>query len=155
MSNINGSTIMILFLLIWCLILYPLVELITTSYKDFKIDCICIILCGFALSGWFFIDNYCVSCDSSRKEIELTRPINTSSTYATVTTSKNNSILKYIDKNGNEKNLDLIDNVKVHHKDSVNNKLSYTEKKYYNILNNPVKSEITKVTIYESKGGTR
>lgn len=151
MLNINGSTITILFLLIWGLILYPVVELITTSYEDFKIDCICIILCGLALSGWFFINNYCISCDSSNKEIELTRPISTSSTYATVTVSKNASVLKYIDKNGDEKSLDLSNNVKVHHEDSVNNKLLYIEKKYYNILNKKVTSKITKVTIYESK----
>ena len=155
MANINGSTITILFLLIWGLILYPAVELITTSYKDFKIECICIIISGIALSGWFFIDNYCVSCDSSNKEIELTRPISTSSTYATVTVSKNTSVLKYIDKNGNEKSLDLSNNVKVHHEDSTNNKLFYTEKRYYNILNKKIKSEITKITIYESREVTR
>lgn len=149
MLNINGSTIMVLSLIILCLIVCPTVELVTSPYKDSKIDCICIILCGFALSGWFFIDNYCVSCDSSNKEIELSRPISTSSTYATVTVSENNSILKYVDENGNEKNLDLIDNVKVHHEDSANNKLLYTEKRYYNLLNKKIKSEITKVTIYE------
>lgn len=151
MLNINSGTITMLFLIILCLIVCPMIELITSSYKDSKIDCICIILCGFALSSWFFIDNYCVSCDSSNKEIELTRPISTSSTYATVTVSENNSILKYVDENGNEKNLDLIDNVKVHHEDSANNKLLYTEKRYYNLLNKKIKSEITKVTIYESK----
>lgn len=149
MLNINGSTIAMLSIIIFGLIVCPTVELVISPYKDSKIDCICIILCGFALSSWFFIDNYCVSCDSSNKEIELTRPISTSSTYATVTVSENNSILKYVDENGNEKNLDLIDNVKVHHEDSANNKLLYTEKRYYNLLNKKIKSEITKVTIYE------
>ena len=103
----------------------------------------------FCLIWLVFIDNYCVSCDSSNKEIELTRPISTSSTYATVTVSENNSILKYVDENGNEKNLNLNDNVKVHHEDSSNNKLLYTEKRYYNLLNKKIKSEITKVIIYE------
>lgn len=151
MLNINGSTITILSIIIFSLIVCPMIELITSSYKDSKIKCICIILFGFALSSWVFIDNYCVSCDSSNKEIELTRPISTSSTYATVAVSKKASVLRYIDKNGDEKSLDLSNNVKVHHEDSVNNKLLYIEKKYYNILNKKVTSEITKVTIYESK----
>ena len=116
MLNINSGTITMLFLIILCLIVCPMIELITSSYKDSKIDCICIILCGFAL---------------------------------TVTVSENNSILKYVDENGNEKNLNLNDNVKVHHEDSSNNKLLYTEKRYYNLLNKKIKSEITKVIIYE------
>lgn len=69
--------------------------------------------------------------------------------FISISTNKNNFIIKYKNQKGNQKKLKLSDNCKITYKTSNISKIEYKEKTEYNIFKKEINKEIAKITIYK------
>lgn len=69
--------------------------------------------------------------------------------FISISTNKNNFIIKYKNQKGNQKRLKLSDNCKITYKTSNISKIEYKEKTEYNIFKKEINKEIAKITIYK------
>lgn len=72
--------------------------------------------------------------------------------FISISTNKDNFIIKYKNQKGNQKKLKLSDNCKITYKTSNISKIKYKEKTEYNIFKKEINKEISKITIYKGGG---
>lgn len=71
--------------------------------------------------------------------------------FISISTNKDNFIIKYKNKKGKSKKLRLSDNYKIIYKTSNISKIEYEEKTEYNIFKKEINKEVTKITIYKEE----
>lgn len=71
--------------------------------------------------------------------------------FISISTNKDNFIIKYKNQKGKSKKLRLSDNYKIIYKTSNISKIEYEEKTEYNIFKKEINKEVTKITIYKEE----
>lgn len=69
--------------------------------------------------------------------------------FISISTNKDNFIIKYKNQKSKSKKLRLSDNCKIIYKTSDISKIEYKEKTEYNIFKKEINKEVTKITIYK------
>lgn len=152
----DGNSFTIIFIAIFIFSGFiPFLENILACQSPFDleiIDVIWTIVCSFLIPIFLFSFFYTTSTNISKEDITLKQPIN-NSTCVSISASDRwgNKTLTYIDDKGKEASLEIGEDTEIYHKDGKQSKIKYIQKDYYTVINHKISSEITEVTIYETK----
>lgn len=150
----NGDVIVIIVILVIGAFAPCCANIMSGCRKLFDLDepDVTWIVCMLALSLFVFCFFYTSSVKTVKEDSVLTRPVS-GSTYVSISAPNRwgKKTLTYVNDNGKEVSMKIGEDTEIYHKDGKQSKIKYIQKDYYTVINHKISSEITEVTIYETK----